>query len=229
MSSSSSFETTRAALLAKMNIALCFECQIDDKRPLRRLDANNRDLLVCEECAVPCYQCEHDLGEYNHAELCLPIIRAELINNTSIEQYAHEHEERLCRKHWEENAERDIFGEDEEFLQSDDSRESLVDSDPAGYSSSSRKSSNPLRFNWDGAFRRGRPAPGQDNNKPFELEDWEWRTECEQHARTEYVKYRVRVVYGNNARRRMMHASKISVEHEAPTSESANKRVAAGV
>jgi hypothetical protein len=224
------FEARRAALLAKMNTALCFECQIDDGRALRRLDANNRDLLICKECAMACYMCEHQLGEYNHEQLCVPITRAELINNTSIEQNAHEHEEHLCREHWEEIVDRDVFGEDEMSLQSDDERSdpSDDDDDNAGYTSSNRRASHPLRFNWDGAFRRGYPTPGQVDGE-FELEAWEWRTDGEEHAEAEYVKYKARIIKSNNARRRMMHATKISVEHERPTEESACKRVSAAV
>lgn len=171
-------EAKRAAALAELNTSLCFECQSDDERALRRLDINNPDLLICQDCAHLCHQCEFDLFEGK-----APAVRSELVNNTSVAFEADEPEEFLCRRHWGLHV--PTLSNSDADLASEDSRDAAdTDADPLEDriylqgGTADRTAAGRVRFKWEGSYRRGyRHDP--DVVRLFDLEPWEWRTDSE--------------------------------------------------
>lgn len=213
-------EAKRAASLAELNTSLCFECQIDDERALRRLDINNPDLLVCQDCAQLCHQCELDLAE-GHPRAT----RSELINNTSIAYEADEPEECLCRRHWGHHV--PTLSDSDGNLASEDSRDATdTETVPLGDrvylqgGSDQRTAAGRLRFKWDGSYRRGyRHDP--DVVRSFDLEPWEWRTNSELYFNKHYSRQ------GYTSKHKGFgEATSLMRVHEQPTSEPSPKRVA---
>ncbi len=164
-------EIRRRRAMAKINAKLCFECQSTDGRALRRLDSNNRDLLICKKCAIPCHQCEEDLCEGRTTNP-----RCEFINATSIVDNACEAEESLCREHW--GMLEQCSPNDDHELESDEDVAAPDDRLHEERMSSSRPGWLPLLFNWDSPLRRGYSA-SRAKPEPFDLEEWEWRKKSE--------------------------------------------------
>ena len=182
-------EFRRRTAMAKINAKLCFECQSTDGRALRRLDSNNRDLLICKKCAIPCHRCQEELRE---GRATRP--RCEFINATSIVDNACEAEESLCREHWgmleqcslnddhalesDEDVAAPESDEDVAAPESDDDVAAPDDRLHEERMSSSRPGWLLLLFNWDSPLRRGYSA-SRAKPEPFDIEDWEWRKKSE--------------------------------------------------
>lgn len=222
-------DVKRAAALKEIDTSLCFECQQNDGRALRRLDANNTDLLICKKCATPCHRCDELLYEGLYWAR-----RCEFTNDTSIYDNAECPEESLCRLHWDRTAP-DVDDSDY-YLESEDSRIGLSDDnesestdddtdcsssdyDSRRVASSIRTAAGRLRFKWNGRFRRGYGATCRE----LEFEPWEWLTKSERefnelHAQ-QYAHLKVQPLKFK-ANPSLLHA------HERPTSLPSPKRVA---